>query len=215
MVQRDHLGQAEARQPHQARAAAPPRDVVDELDRRPVAPVQVFGHQQQRPLLGVAVEQLAHLAQHAVGAHAGQFAPQRVAFLRGAQPRQLQQPGRRHAAQQRGQSAVLAAQLGHRLQHRQVRLAGAVVLHALAARDRRRPRGRRRSARSAWSCRCPARRRPRPPPAARRRPGSHAPLQPGDRVGAADERRRLAAGRCAPPPWWRGGVPGARRPAPR
>ena len=135
MVHRDHLGHAEGRQPHQAGAAAPPRDVVDELDRRAVAPVQVFRHQQQRPLLGVAVEQLAHLAQHAVRAHAGQFAPQRVAFLRGAEPRQLQQPGRRHGAQQRGQVRVLAAQLGQRLQHRQIGLAGAVVLHALAARD--------------------------------------------------------------------------------
>jgi hypothetical protein len=55
MVRRDHLGHAKGREPHQASAAAPPRDVVDELDRRAVAPVQVFRHQQQGALVGVSV----------------------------------------------------------------------------------------------------------------------------------------------------------------
>ena len=85
-------------------------------------------------LLGVAIEQLAHLAQHALRADAGQLSPQRVALLRGAEPRQLQQPGRCHRAQQRRHRAVAAAQLGQRFEHGKVGLAGAVVLHALAAR---------------------------------------------------------------------------------
>ena len=135
MVQRDDLGEAKACEPHEARAAAPPRDVVDELDRRAVAPMQVLGHQQQRPALGVAIEQLAHLAQHAIRADAGELSSQRVALLRGAEPRQLQQPGRRHGAQQRhGSVAVAAAQLGQGFEHGKIRLAGAVVLDALAAR---------------------------------------------------------------------------------
>ncbi|MNN25921.1 hypothetical protein D3C81_1394130 [compost metagenome] len=133
MIERHHLGDAEARQPHKPSAAASPRHIVDELDRRPIAPVQVFGYQQQRSLLGVAVQQFTHFPQHAIRTDAGKLAPQRVSLLRGAQPRQLQQPGRRHGAHQRRQGRVAAAQIGQRLQHRQVRLAGAVVLHAMAA----------------------------------------------------------------------------------
>ncbi|VVO20907.1 hypothetical protein PS691_04182 [Pseudomonas fluorescens] len=133
MIERYHLGEAQARQPHKPRAATSPRHIVDELDRRPIAPVQVFGHQQQRALLCVAVQQFTHFPQHAVRTDAGKLAPQCVSLLRSAQPRQLQQPGRRHGAQQRRQGGVAAAQIGQRLQHRQVRLAGAVVFHAMAA----------------------------------------------------------------------------------
>ena len=137
MVRRHHLGQAEGRQPHQAGAAAPPGDVVYQLDRRPVAPVQVLRHQQERTLFGVAVQQLAHFPQHALRAHASEFAAKRLSFFRGAEPWQLQQPRRRHATQQRGRRSIIATQLGQRLQHRKVRLTGSVVLHALAARDGR------------------------------------------------------------------------------
>lgn len=59
------LGEATAAQPHEARGTAPAGDVVHELDGGLVAPVQVLGHQQQGVLLGVAIEQLAHLARHA------------------------------------------------------------------------------------------------------------------------------------------------------
>ena len=44
--------------------------------------MQVLGHQQQRPALGVAIEQLAHLAQHAVRADARELPSQGVALLR-------------------------------------------------------------------------------------------------------------------------------------
>ena len=134
MIQRDDLGETEACQPHEARAAAPPRDIVDELDRRTVAPMQVLGHQQQRPALGVAIEHLAHLAQHSIRADARQLSSQRLALLRGAEPRQLQQPGRRHRAQQARNRAVAAAQLRERFENGKIRFARAVVLHALAAR---------------------------------------------------------------------------------
>ena len=46
MIERHDLGEAKACKPHEARAATAPRDVVDELDRRAVAPMQVLGHQQ-------------------------------------------------------------------------------------------------------------------------------------------------------------------------
>src|SRR3990167_8988097 len=117
-----------------ARTKASPGDVVDELDGGPVAPVQVFGDQQQRPLLRVAIQQFAHLSQHTLRADASEFAAQRVAPIRAAQPRQLQQPGRCHSAQQRRQRGVAATQLGQRLQYRQIGLAGAIVLYAMTAR---------------------------------------------------------------------------------
>jgi hypothetical protein len=137
MIRRHHLGDAEGGEPHQAGADAPPRDVVDELDRRSVAPVQVFSHQQQWTMLRVAVQQLAHLAQHAVGADTGELAAKRLSLFHSAEPGQLQQPSRRHTAQQPGQLPVAARQLGQRLQHRKIRLACAVVLDALTARDGR------------------------------------------------------------------------------
>ena len=190
MVRRDHLGHAKGREPHQASAAAPPRDVVDELDRRAVAPVQVLRHQQQGALVGVAVQQLAHLPQHAVRAYAGQFSPQCVAFLGGAEPRQLQQPGRPDRAQQRGQVRVLAAQLSQSLQHRQIGLAGAVVLDALAARhgDASQARHEVLDQHGLADARFAGHPHHRPLPAAGLAPGA---AQPRDRIGTTDERRRF------------------------
>ena len=132
MIQRDHLGETEACKPHDARAAAPSRDIVDELNRRTVAPVQVLGYQQQRPALGLAIEQLAHFAQHAIRARARELSSQGVALLRRAEPRQLQQPGRRHTAEQGRDRAVAAAQFREGVENGKIRLATTVVLHALA-----------------------------------------------------------------------------------
>ena len=73
MVERHDLGETEACKPHEPRAATAPRDVVDELDRRAVTPMQVLGHQQQRATLGVAIEELAHFAQHAIRVDAGEL----------------------------------------------------------------------------------------------------------------------------------------------
>ena len=66
MIAGDDLGEPEARQPHEAGGAAPTREEVDELHRRPVAPVQIFRDQQQRPILGVAIEEFTHLPEHAL-----------------------------------------------------------------------------------------------------------------------------------------------------
>ena len=73
--------------------------IVDELDRRAIAPMQVLGDQQQRPALGVAVQEFAHLAQHSLQIDSDELAQQGFALLRGAEPGQLQQPGRRDSAQ--------------------------------------------------------------------------------------------------------------------
>ena len=109
--------------------------MVDQVHRRVIAPVQVLDDQHQRLVLRAAVEQFAELAQHAVLARAGEFAPQAFALGLAAQPGQLQQPGRRDAAQQRGQRGVVAAERGQRLEHGQIRFAGAVLLDALALRE--------------------------------------------------------------------------------
>ena len=135
MVQCHDLGDTKACQPHQPRAATPSRDIVDELERRAVAPMQVFGHEQQRSALGRAIENLAHLAQHAIRADPRELSSKRFALVRGAVPRQLQEPGRCDGAQQRHKSAVVSAQLRERFQHWQVRFPCTVMLHALAARD--------------------------------------------------------------------------------
>ena len=62
----DDLRKPEACEPHQAPVSASPRNVVNQLKRRAVAPMQIFGHEQQRALCGVAIQQLAHFAEHAV-----------------------------------------------------------------------------------------------------------------------------------------------------
>ncbi len=167
MIQRDHLGETEACQPHEARAATPSRDIVDELNRRAVAPMQVLGDQQQRPALGVAIEHLAHLAQHAIRADARELSSQGVALFRGAEPRQLQQPGRRHGAQQGRDARCRCGTAPRGLRERE----GTARQYRSAPRigrvRKRRRRGPRRNARSASSCRYPVRRRPRPPRACR------------------------------------------------
>ena len=87
MIERHDLGEAEACEPHEARVASPSRDVVDQLDRRAIAPMKILGHKQQLPALARAVQKLAHLAQHAVRRDTGELPPQSVALLGGAEPR--------------------------------------------------------------------------------------------------------------------------------
>ena len=95
MIARDDLGEPEGRQPHDAGTATPTCDVVDELNRRPIGPVQVFGDEQERFVLRLAIEKLAHFAEHALGRCADELIAQRFALFSSADPRQLQQPRRR------------------------------------------------------------------------------------------------------------------------
>ena len=94
MIRRDHLCEPEGRYPHQTGIGSPPGEEVDELQRRPVAPVQILGDQQQRDL-GVAIKEFTHLAEHSLGVRACELASQRFALVGSANPGQLQQPGRR------------------------------------------------------------------------------------------------------------------------
>ncbi len=117
MIASNDLGEPEARQPHDTGAAAPPREEFDELDRRPIAPMQVFRDQQQRPILRVAIEEFAHLPEHPLRGCADELLAQRFALLGGAEPRQLQQPGRRDRAQQRRNVRGSSAKLRKCLEH--------------------------------------------------------------------------------------------------
>ena len=134
MIRGDHLGESKARKPHEAAAAAPAREVIDELDRGAIAPMQVLGHQQQRTALGVTVQEFAHLTEHPFQVDADKLSQQGFALFHGTEPGQLQQPGRRDGAQQRWYFCISAAQLREGFENRMVRLAASVVLHAMATR---------------------------------------------------------------------------------
>ena len=113
-----------------ARATA--RDVVHELHGSLIAPVQVFGDEHERMVLRVAVQELAHLPQHARLAGSRELAPQSLPFGSSGKPRKLQQPGRSDCTNELGERRVAAAQRRERLEDGQVRLAGAVLLDTLS-----------------------------------------------------------------------------------
>lgn len=131
MVGDNGLIRPDTAQPHQTAGAASAGEVVDELEGRGIAPVQIFGDQQQRSLLCVAIQKLAHFPQHALGMGADQLMQQGLALRRRAEPGQLQQPGRGHAAQQGDRLFITTAQLGDGLQHRQIGFTRPMQLHAL------------------------------------------------------------------------------------
>jgi hypothetical protein len=133
MVERHDLGEPKRGEPHEPRVAAPPCDVVDELDSGAVAPVQVLRHQQQRLAVARAVEKRAYLAQHAIGGDTRELASQQVPFLRIGEPRQLQEPRWRRRTQQRYERVVRAAQVGDGLEHGKVRFARPMMLDALSS----------------------------------------------------------------------------------
>ena len=123
--------------------------------------MQVLRHQQQRSALGVTVQEFAHLAEHSFQVDADELSQQGFALFRGAEPGQLQQPGRRDGAQQSWNCCVSRDTAPRALRVRD----GMARRFRSAARSdharRRLRRGPQRSARSAWSCRFRARRRSR------------------------------------------------------
>ena len=122
---------------HQPRRVAAPRQVADEIERRVVAPVQIFEHDDQRRLGGDRLDRLGHLAQHAFAGGARPLPLQRLALGGRQQRRQLDEPGRRVLPQQLDDARAVrrSAEPRQAVEHRQVRLAGAVLFEALAAGD--------------------------------------------------------------------------------
>ena len=161
MIRGDDLGEPEARKPHEAAAAAPAREIVDELDRGAIAPMQILRHQQQRTALGVAVQEFAHFTEHPFQVDADELSQQGFALFGGTEPGQLQQPGGRDGAQQ---SVVLLYQRDTAPRVLRV-LGGTARRFRSAARNghvrRRCRRARKQSDRSASSCQFRARPRSR------------------------------------------------------
>jgi len=60
---------------------ARPRDVIDEMQRCAITPMEVLGDQQQRSALARAIQDFAHLAQHAIWRDTGQLPPQSVSLF--------------------------------------------------------------------------------------------------------------------------------------
>jgi hypothetical protein len=119
-----------ARQPHQLPPLRRPGQIVDELNRRVVGPMQVLREQQERLPFGVPAQEFAHLAQHPFEVDADKLSQQGLALFDGAQPRQLQEPGRRDSSQQSWDGFVCATELCERFKDGMVGFAASIVLHA-------------------------------------------------------------------------------------
>ena len=125
-------------QQHQRRRALAAREGIDRIERRCVAPVQVFDRDHQRLLGCQPLDRIAPLAQHALARDAGGARQQQRLLGRLDGRRQLRQPARRRAPQQRQhrRAPVAVGEPAGGLQQGHVRLARAVLFDALPARDR-------------------------------------------------------------------------------
>src|SRR5262249_34122981 len=82
----------------------PPRKTGDDIERRVIAPVEIFQNQYERSLYGEGFYDLGNLAHHAFLGSFRQVALQSLSFGRLDQCGHLQQPGRRKSAQQGDES---------------------------------------------------------------------------------------------------------------
>ena len=121
----------------QVRERSSLRHVGDQLECRMVAPVQVLEHEDHRTLDGDGLEQLGHLAQHALAGGALHTVPELAVLGRVEQRGELRQPCRRVLAKLVHQlgAAGVARQARPGLEDGEVGFAGAVLLHRLSARD--------------------------------------------------------------------------------
>ena len=121
----------------QARGLAPAGQARQEIDGGRVAPVQVFEHDGERLVEAERLEGLHQLAEHAVARRPQCPALDGLEIAVRQERRQLREPGRRVLLE--GLDELLApgrpAQSAERLEHGQVRLAGAVLLDALPSAD--------------------------------------------------------------------------------
>jgi hypothetical protein len=101
--------------------------------------VQVFQNQDDRRVVAEHVERFDQLSQHPLARRPLGAPLHGVQLLVGQQRRQLHEPGRRVLREDLHQPFApgLAAPSRQGLEHRKVGFAGAVLLHALAARDTR------------------------------------------------------------------------------
>ena len=111
MPARDELCRPVSTDDHQPRFASLPRHVRDQVQRRVVAPVQIFQHEHQRRFSREGVKRVAHLSQHPLARGPEDIAPERLPILRPHARWQLQQPHRRVGPQHIDHERMLPAEL--------------------------------------------------------------------------------------------------------
>ena len=115
----------------------PPGDQREQVHGRRVAPVEILENEDEGGVGGQRLDQLRHLAQHALSRGPDELALQRVPVARVEEPRHFHEPGGRVSTQERDEpiGRASAAEPGERVQHREIRLARAVRLDALPLRN--------------------------------------------------------------------------------
>ena len=110
----------------------------ERADGRMITPMQILEQEHQRAVERELLDEAQQLAHHALVARPGERAAQFILLTRLQQLRQLQQPRRRQAAQERDRvpAGRLAAQPFQRFEQRHVRVARTVTVDALAAREK-------------------------------------------------------------------------------
>ena len=121
--------------------SAAPGDVADRLDGGRIAHVQVFEDEHHGLLTAEDLQRLRQLSQHAGPRGPGEAGGERLDLRRAQERRELSEPGRRVPTEDFPRHTALgpAAHLVQRLDHGQVCLALAVLLHALSPTDDRAP----------------------------------------------------------------------------
>jgi hypothetical protein len=132
-----HVGGPVGAEDQQPRGVGSPREHRQHVGRARVAPVQVLQEEDERAIRAHRIERLDDLAEHALAGRSGRPSLHRLQLVVGEQGRQLREPRRRILLEDPDERlpSRLATQAPERLEHRQIRLGGAVLLDALAAAD--------------------------------------------------------------------------------
>src|SRR5215216_2775256 len=135
MSTRDQLRVAISSNQHQVRGPDSRCEVRDQVERRVVAPVQVFKNQHKGLFGSEHLQCLAHFPQHSLARSSDYFTAQRLAFCSSQQRRHLQQPHRRVSAQHFDNLLLISTQAAHCVEYGQVGLAGPILFEALSPAD--------------------------------------------------------------------------------
>ena len=135
-----HVGRPVGSEHEQPRGLAPAGQAGQQVDGGRVAPVQVFQDEHEKLVGAQGVEGVEQLTEHPVTRGPLRSTLHGFEVFVHQQRRQLHEPGRRELPEDVDNAvAGRPPQSTERLQHRQIRLAGAVLFDALPARDANRP----------------------------------------------------------------------------
>jgi hypothetical protein len=99
MVRENQLDGAIGREHKEPSRLRPHGDERQQIHRRRIAPVEIFEHEDERDLGAERLDELRHLAQHALAGGAEQVTSEPVTVLLFDEPGELREPGRGVAAQ--------------------------------------------------------------------------------------------------------------------